>query len=123
MKVIEKKDIDSPLVTPTGEVIFELIGRGEEAGGITSHSLAQIMIPPGKSSAPHYHQESEELYYILKGEGLMKIDQQQFRLKSGQTCLIKPGEIHQIINERNEDLEFLAVCIPAWKPEDSFEVD
>jgi mannose-6-phosphate isomerase-like protein (cupin superfamily) len=121
MKVTEKKNIPSPLITPAGEVVYELIGKGEEGGGISSHSIAQILIPPGKSSALHYHQESEESYYILKGEGWMKIDQEEFVLKSGQTCLIEMGEIHQISNRADEDLEFLAVCSPAWVPEDSFE--
>ena len=122
MKLSDKKDIGSPLVTPTGEVIFELIGKGEESGGILSHSLAQILIPPGKSSAPHFHQESEETYFILSGEGMMTLDQKQFTLKPGQACSISPGEIHQIVNQGEKDLEFLAVCVPAWTPEDSFEV-
>jgi mannose-6-phosphate isomerase-like protein (cupin superfamily) len=122
MKVTEKNDIRSPLTTPAGEVIYELIGMGDEGGGISSHSIAQILLPAGKSSALHYHQKTEESYYILKGEAWMEIDQKEFVLKPGQTCLIQPGEIHRIMNKGNEDLEFLAFCAPAWVPEDSFEL-
>ena len=122
MKVRKKSDIPSPLITPEGEVIYELIGKGDEGGGISSHSIAQIQIPPGKSSALHYHRQIEESYYILKGEGWMEINQKEFVLKPGQTCFIQPGEVHRIMNRGDEDLEFLAFCVPAWEPEDSFEV-
>jgi mannose-6-phosphate isomerase-like protein (cupin superfamily) len=122
MKLTDKGDVKSPLITPTGEVIYELIGTGDEGGGISSHSIAQILIPPGKSSALHYHQDTEESYFILKGEGWMKINEKEFILKPGHTCLIQPGEIHTIMNKGNEDLEFLAICAPAWVPEDCYEV-
>jgi mannose-6-phosphate isomerase-like protein (cupin superfamily) len=122
MKVREKSGIKSSLITPAGEIIYELIGKGDEAGGISSHSIAQIQIPPGKSSVLHYHQKNEESYYILRGEAWMEIDQREFALTPGQVCLIQPGEKHRIRNKGNDDLEFLAFCAPAWVPEDSFEV-
>ena len=81
-----------------------------------------VIIPPGKSSAPHFHKESEETYYVLSGEGWMQISEEEFSLTPGQACLIEPGEIHQIKNLGEKDLEFLAICAPAWIPEDSFEV-
>jgi mannose-6-phosphate isomerase-like protein (cupin superfamily) len=123
MKVIEKSDIKSPQTTPAGEVIYELIGKGNDGGGISSHSIAQILIPPGKSSELHYHHKTEESYFILKGEAWMEIDQKEFSLRRGQTCLIQPGEVHRILNKGDENLEFLAFCAPAWVPEDSFEVN
>lgn len=85
-----------------------------------SHSLAEVVIPPGKSSERHYNRELEEIYYILQGQGEMKIDGEAFSLGAGDACLIQPGEAHQMINRQKEDLAFLAVCAPAWKSEDSF---
>ena len=123
MKVTDIDQIKSPLVTPSGEVIFELIGEGDLAGGISSHSLAQIQIPPGKSSSLHYHKESEETYFILEGQGAMNLDGKTFVINPGQAILIQPGEIHQISNQGDSELNFLSVCVPAWVSEDSFEVE
>ena len=123
MRLVSKKEIKNALTTPQGEIIFELIGKQELSGGTSKHSLAQITILPGYSSALHYHKNSEETYYILKGEGWMRIDQREISLQPGQACLIEPGEQHQIINQGKNDLEFLAICAPAWVPEDSFEVE
>jgi mannose-6-phosphate isomerase-like protein (cupin superfamily) len=120
MKVVQHTQITEPLQTPTGEMIYELIGTA--IGDQSNHSLAYIVIPPGKSSDPHFHQLSQESYYILEGEGEMMVDRQEFTLIPGQVCYIEPGEIHQISNQGEKDLVFLAVCVPAWVPEDSFGV-
>ncbi len=111
-----------PLETKTGEIIYELTGAAAAPGLDTNHSLARIIIPPGKSSSLHYHKQSQETYYILEGEGAMQIGERQFRLHPGQACLIEAGEVHQIKNMRESDLVFIAICAPAWVAEDSFEV-
>jgi mannose-6-phosphate isomerase-like protein (cupin superfamily) len=120
MRVIRKEDISNPLMNPSGEEIYEMIGDLPELGGTVHHSVVHVVIPPGKSSHAHYHKVSEETYYILKGEGLMIVDAKEFRLQLGQACLIKSFEIHQIFNDREIDLEFLTVSAPAWTPDDSF---
>ena len=52
----------------------------------------------------------------------MKVNQKDFNLKAGQSCYLAPGDIHFINNMGDVDLEFLAVCTPAWVPDDSFDV-
>ena len=121
MRVIGIDDISNPIRAPLGELIYEMIGHPQEIGGTSKHSLAYVVIPPGFSSPAHYHNVSEETYYILKGEARMIIDGYEFMLSPGQACLIMPGELHQIFNDRKVDLEFLAVSAPAWTSDDSFE--
>ena len=120
MRVVRREDIINPVNNSSGEEIYEMIGRPPENGGTTNHSLAYVVIPPGKSSDAHYHKVSEETYYILRGVGLMIVDKQQVRLQPGQACLINPFEIHRIFNDGEDDLEFLAVSAPAWTSGDSF---
>jgi len=121
MKIIPKND-QQPLVTDSGEIIYELVGLAVCGEHNPNHSLAQIVIPPGKSSSLHYHKISQETYFILEGEGKMSVDEEKFTLHEGQACLIEPRETHQISNEGGIDLVFLAVCVPAWVPADSYEV-
>jgi mannose-6-phosphate isomerase-like protein (cupin superfamily) len=113
---------NEPIRTETGEIIFELIGKAVTPLLDSNHSLARIVIPPGKSSASHYHKVSQETYYILEGEGQMNVDGNEFSITVGQACHIHTGEIHQVSNSGETDLVFLAVCVPPWVPEDSFEV-
>ena len=122
MKKIHWNEISEPLITDSGEIITELIGKASMDGEMFNHSLARIVIPPGKSSSPHYHKNSQETYYILQGEGRMDIDGEIHILHPGTACHILQGEKHRIENKGVVNLEFLAVCVPAWVPEDSFEV-
>jgi mannose-6-phosphate isomerase-like protein (cupin superfamily) len=122
MKFIDQQNPRQPLVTETGEIIYELIGAAVTPELNPSHSLAKIILPPGKSSPTHYHKKTEETYYILAGTASMVVNGEQFSMTPGQTCYLDPGDVHRIENNGGGDLEFLAFCTPAWIPEDSFEV-
>lgn len=121
--IFSKERLLDPIHSPHGEVVYELIGRSVEHGGAQAHSLAHVVIPPGKASLAHRHRVSEESYYILRGQARMVIDERTYALAPGQACLISPGQVHQIFNAGALDLEFLAVCIPPWHPDDSFIED
>ncbi|MFN2112720.1 MAG: cupin domain-containing protein [Anaerolineales bacterium] len=121
MRVKHFDQVLDPLETPSGEVIYELVGKAAGIEPAPNHSLARIVIPKGKFSAPHYHKVSQETYYILEGEGKMTVNGESMTLHPGQACLIEPEEVHQIENNGIYDLVFLAVCVPAWDPEDSYE--
>jgi mannose-6-phosphate isomerase-like protein (cupin superfamily) len=97
-----------------GELIYELLG---DKSGLHQHSLAHVILLPGKSSRNHYHPIAEESYYILKGEARMEMDGQTVRLKPGQTIAIPPQVSHKIYNDQSDALEFLAICAPAWHAE------
>jgi len=120
MKIADPSLVMDPLVTPTGEIIAEMIGKA--VGDDANHSLARIVIPTGKSSNLHYHKVTEETYFILKGEAEMQVNGKMIKLIPGQACYLAPGDVHQIHNDGEADLVFLAFCAPAWVPEDSFEV-
>ena len=104
MRVIRKEEISDIIKNPNGEEIYEMIGRSPALGATIHHSLVHVIIPPGKSSHKHFHEVSEETYYILKGVGSMEVGENTFQLHPGQACLIKPKEVHQIFNKEEGDL-------------------
>lgn len=123
MHVLRKEDVKNPIHTPSGEVIVELVGRGENSGGTDKHSLAHVSIPSGKHVAPHYHKVSEETYFFLKGKGRMVVDDEERDVSAGDAVLIKPDQVHHLYNDGTDTLEFVAISGPAWVPDDSFFVD
>jgi mannose-6-phosphate isomerase-like protein (cupin superfamily) len=123
MKLIGIDNLSQPLLTETGEIIYELIGAATTPEIGSGHSLAKIIIPPGKSSSTHYHKQTDETYYVLKGTGSMTVNGNEFSITAGQACHLTPGDNHSIENRGENDLEFLAVCTPAWVPTDSYEVE
>ena len=107
--------------TAHGEIVREILGH--TAGGTSAHSLAHITLPPGKSSLKHYHPVVEESYYVLSGQGRMLVQNEERSLKPGDTVAIPPNTVHQIVNQSDEALTFLAVCVPPWTSDCSVFVD
>ena len=104
-----------------GEVVFELFGAA--AGGSQAHSLAQIVIPPGKASLKHFHPTVEESYYILSGSARMEIDAEAAILNPGDSIVILPEQVHRITNIGESNVVLLAVCVPPWTLDCSVMVD
>jgi putative monooxygenase len=121
MFIRNAKLLDKPLETEHGEIVYELLGKA--AGGSQSHSLAQIVIPPGKGSLRHYHPAAEESYYILSGTAQMELDGETATLNPGDSVFILPDQVHRIANAGNQNLVILAICVPAWTPDNSVYLD
>ena len=81
------------------------------------YSLAHATVKPGCKSTPHKLKTSE-VYYILEGEGIMHIDNETSKVKSGQAVYIPPNSKQFIENTGKNDLKFLCLVDPAWKKED-----
>jgi ethanolamine utilization protein EutQ len=114
---IRGKDDCPPVPSDHGETVYELLGNA--AGGADRHSLAHIELAPGKASLKHYHPEAEESYYILSGTARLVIDGETRTLVPGQAVAIPPPMAHQILNDGPDPLHFLAICAPAWTPDNS----
>lgn len=120
---IQRSDAVPAFAQPHGEVVYELLGH--KGGGTTSHSVAQILLPPGKASRKHYHPTAEESYYILAGRGRVAIGEESHPVHAGDTIYIPATAVHQIFNDGHsgENLIFLAVCLPAWTADNSVFLD
>ncbi len=113
MKIARIQRGQKPLITPTGEIIYELFGRKVEPKN-TGHSLAQIILPSGTGSAKHYHPEFEESYYMLSGSAEIILGEERATLQTGDAVIIPPHSDHKIWNKTDQDVVFIAICVPAW---------
>lgn len=81
------------------------------------YSLAHAVVRPGRRTAPH-RLRSSEVYYILEGRGLMRIDGEEAEVRKSDAVYIPPGSLQHIENIGPDDLTFLCIVDPAWKTED-----
>jgi mannose-6-phosphate isomerase-like protein (cupin superfamily) len=87
--------------------------------GVKSQSLAEATVAPGQRTHLHRHHSSEELYYIVQGEGLMTLGADQFPVIPGDTVCVLPGTPHCIENSGDVELKILCCCAPAYAHEDT----
>ena len=78
-------------------------------------SLAQATVKSKQKTLRH-RLRSSEVYYILRGSGMMHIDDEQEPVCEQDTILIPPGSTQYIENTGAVDLVFLCIVDPAWQP-------
>ena len=67
----------------------------------------------------HYHQRTDEIYYVLGGQGRMRLDDTELELHKGVVVYVPRGVKHRAWGE----LEVLVVCIPRGVLQDVHEIE
>jgi mannose-6-phosphate isomerase-like protein (cupin superfamily) len=81
-----------------------------------------ILLKPGESMAEkaHGHNEIDETFYFVEGNGIMIIDEKEYDAPEGSVFLIEPKEMHNIKNKSNNDIKIIFIK-GDYKPEDKIE--
>jgi len=101
---------------PHGSDIRPLIDR--TTSPINQCSLAEEILPPGATVTPHHHEVIEEIYYILEGDGMMKIDDEEREVVAGDAIYIPRFASHTLTNTGDGTMKILLICGPAFFNED-----
>jgi mannose-6-phosphate isomerase-like protein (cupin superfamily) len=73
-----------------------------------------IIYPTGKTTG-HAHDDMEEVYYILSGEGKMVVGDDEFPIKAGDAFYVPFGEFHVTYNTGIQPMSILWVTGRAEK--------
>jgi mannose-6-phosphate isomerase-like protein (cupin superfamily) len=110
-----------PFTTKDGSEIRELLAHRNSC--VRQQSLAEARLPPGASTAPHFHRLTEEIYFILEGSGRMTVDDESRLVTAGDAIAIPPRAVHTITNVGSTTLRFLCCCAPGYEHEDTVLVE
>ena len=80
-------------------------------------SVARARVPSGTTTRWHRLDGITERYVILSGVGRAGIGDEICDVEAGDVIVIDPGERQRITATGPEDLVFLAVCTPRFRPE------
>lgn len=98
--------------TETCGMIRPLIEENDRAAGEVHH----LEITDAKL---HYHERTDEFYYVLGGQGRMTLDNTEIELHEGTVVYVPRGTRHRARGK----LTVLVVCIPAGVLHDVHEVE
>ena len=113
---IRHRNAQAPFTTKDGSTIRSLLDLANAP--VANQSLAEATLPTGAATDRHYHQLSEEFYYLLDGRGVMEIDGEEREVGPGDAILIPAGAWHRI--RALEPLRFLCCCAPPYAHEDTY---
>ena len=66
----------------------------------------------------HYHTRTTEIYHILEGGGVLRVDSEQYDLHPGLTVYVPAGSEHG----GEGDFRSIVICTPPFDPEDQIVV-
>ncbi|HMO65747.1 MAG TPA: cupin domain-containing protein [Verrucomicrobiota bacterium] len=70
-----------------------------------------VRLPPGARNFPfHSHATEWELYLIVSGSGMMRLNRRRVTLAPGDCVMCPPGDAHQIHNTGDADLLYYVVA-------------
>ena len=61
----------------------------------------------------HYHNHSQQFFYILKGKAVFEIDDVILIVHQGEGLTIEPQRKHRIMNKEENMLEFIVISQPS----------
>ncbi len=71
--------------------------------------VAYAVLPPSATIGLHRHEDEEELFFVLEGEGLVTIDEEQQRVVKGDLILTPLGGTHGMINNSSQNMALLVI--------------
>ena len=114
---IQNIQTTASFITKDGSEIRELLASRNSC--IRNQTLAEARVPAGTATTPHCHVKTEEIYYILEGEGVMSVGDDSETVGPGDAIAIPPGATHTIRNTGRVVLKFLCCCAPGYEHEDT----
>jgi quercetin dioxygenase-like cupin family protein len=72
-----------------------------------------ISIPPNRFFARHTHPNAFHFIYVISGNGIIEYDHNIYKMKPGQTCLVRKGVAHKL-GAGQEGLLAIVVNTPTY---------
>ncbi len=98
--------------SPNGKFKAKL-GRMGPALGLDKLGVNMTVVEPGKRAFPfHVHHATEEMFFIIDGEGEYRFGEETFPVGKGDLLSAPcggPERAHQIVNTGKEPLKYLSV--------------
>ena len=95
-----------------------------DAGDLGSRNLSVtwVEVPPGAEQRLHSHDESEQVYVIVRGRGRMQVAGDEEEVTEGDLVFIPPAADHGIANDGPEELVYVAAASPPVSMEELYRV-
>ena len=106
---------DPAEVEPWAETCGQIRPLIEEADG----AAAEVHHVEIQDAKLHYHERTDEFYYVIDGSGTMVLDDEEIELHQGVVVYVPRGVRHKAVGR----LTVLTVCIPRGVLHDIHELE
>lgn len=80
-----------------------------------------ILLLPGQKLGGHYHEQVEETFYVLQGQGIFTVNGRDYPAREGDAFRMESEDRHDIRNESNQPLKLVFIKCP-YLPQDKIDI-
>jgi len=80
---------------------------GKRIGNANELTIGRCIIKKGHSNPRHYHTNSEEVLYLIRGRLKHFIEDKEIVVEPGDTLVISSGDIHNALSIGEEDADMI----------------
>ena len=91
--MVKNREHVTPYITKDGSTVWELFHP--LTAPVLDVSVAEAYVESGKETRLHVHHESQEIYYILDGDGIMWLGNRRIDVRLGRCYPYPPGHAPQ----------------------------
>lgn len=106
---------DPAEIPPWAETCGQIRFLIEEKDGVAGE-VCEVEITDAKL---HFHERTDEFYYVLEGQGRMRLDDEEIELSQGVVVYVPRGMRHKAWGK----LKVLIVCVPRGVLNDVHELE
>ncbi len=77
--------------------------------GVTAFGVNALVLAPGVTGRPHYHEQQDELYFVHRGRARFEVGGETRELGPGDVCHVTSTTRRRITSVGDEDLVMLVV--------------
>lgn len=89
---------------------------------VDSPDMSGILVQVRSSMPPHFHKLTQEVVYMLRGEGILQLGTERIPIKAGAVVRIPADTVHTFTNQGPAPAVFFVVTSPRWDEQDRFMV-
>ena len=86
----------------------------------TATEVFIVVLEPGEAPPLHKHPDTEQIFYVLEGEGELRIGPEaaeHYRIKPGDIVRIPPDTHHMISNDGSTPVRYVSIdAFPGGRP-------
>lgn len=90
--------------------MHKLLNGADEMYG-KGRMFNRMILAPGNSIGEHYHSGDNEIFYILSGSAEYNDNGNKVTLVPGDVAVCNDGEMHGMVNNGAEPVEFIALIL------------
>jgi mannose-6-phosphate isomerase-like protein (cupin superfamily) len=110
---------ESPRHLRGGQTSYLLLTEGQS--GSRHLSITWVEGEPGSEQTLHAHPDSEQVYVIVAGRGLMHVADEEQEVGPGTMDFIPTGASHAIRNVGSKKLAYVSATSPPFDPTGLYE--